>query len=206
VDDPRAGRPGAWTSACTRPDQGNCCYDGKSGRPAGIPSCAWQRLSPEESTTISAAFRDGQQVKLPVPVTLTSVSPGGYVTYDDCLHTPVGFVLSGAGVEQGELIGNIAHYDLRSDGTWQGRGGGGEVGLVAGRDSQGDAGNGGAVMPSYTRHEGLCMPLNDPSFAASIELFDEIEFKIDGVKYSTAFRTNPNGTVSGYYVVVVKGF
>jgi hypothetical protein len=191
------------TSVCTKPDQGNCCYDGKSGASTGVPSCAWQRLSPGESATVTSASRDGQQVMLPVPVTLTNVSPAAHATYDDCLHAPVGFVLSGAGMQQGELLGDVSHYDLKSDGTWQGRGGGGEMGLVAGRDPQG-AGPGAG--PSYTGHEGLCDPLKDPAFAASIELFDEIDFQLDGVKYSTTLRTSPNGSVTGYYLVVQKGF
>jgi hypothetical protein len=200
------GGLGGWTSVCTKSDQGNCCYDGKSGHPSGIPSCAWQRLAPGESTTISSAFKDGQKVKLPVPVTLTNVSPAAYATYDDCLKAPVGFVLSGAGMEEGELLGDIAHYDLKSNGTWQGRGGGGEIGLVAGRDPQGTGGDGGPASPSYTRHEGLCAPLKDTTFTGSIELFDQIDFEIGGVKYTTDFRANPNGGVTGYYVVVQKSF
>jgi hypothetical protein len=200
------GGLGGGYSACTKADQPNCCYDDKPGHPSGFPKCSWQRLSPGESTVITAAYKDNQPVMLPVPVTLTSVAPAAYGTYDDCLHATLGFVLSGQGMEEGRLVGNIAEYDLKTNGLWVGRGGGGEQELVVGRDSATTSRDGPPPSPSYTRWEGLCSPLKDPGFAASAEYFDQIDFEIDGVKYRTDFRTNPNGGVTGYYVVVQKGF
>jgi hypothetical protein len=193
-------------SACTKQDQPNCCYDDKPGHPSGSPKCTWKRLSPGESTTITAGYKDGQKVTLPVPLTLTSVSPPAYATYDECLHATLGFILSGPGMEEGHLVGNIAMYDLKTDGLWVGRGGGGEQQLVVGRDTSTTDRDGPPPSPTYTRWEGLCAPLKEPGFAASVEYFDQIDFEIDGVKYTTDFRTNPNGAVTGYYVVVQKGF
>jgi hypothetical protein len=200
------GLAGGGYPVCTKADQPNCCYDDKPGHPTGFPECTWQRLAPGESTTITAAYKGDQKVMLPVPVTLTSVSPAAFATYDECLHTPFGFVLSGPGMQEGRLVGNIAEYDVKTSGLWVGRGGGGEQQLVVGRDSDLTSRDGPPPAPDYTRGEGLCAPLMDAGYAGSVEYFDQLDFKIDGVDYRTDFRTNPNGVVTGYYVMVQKGF
>jgi hypothetical protein len=191
---------------CTKQDQGNCCYEDKPGRPFGNPQCTWQRLLPGESTVIMTAFKKDVKVTLPVVVTLTSVSPATFATYDDCVKAPLGFVLTAPGMKEDRLVGNVSHYDLKSDGTWVGRGGGGQSDLVAARDTEASGRDGGAPMPSYTLHDGLCKPLQGPEFTASIQVFDQIDFTIDGVEYSANFRSNPNGGVTSYYVVIDKGF
>jgi hypothetical protein len=199
-----SGGLGGWTSICTKSDQPNCCYDGKMGRPTGIPNCTWQRLAPNESTTITAGFKDDVKVMLPVPLTLSSVSPAAFASYDECTKAPLGFVLVGMGLEEGHLVGDIYYYNLKKDGSWRGVGDGGTIGLVAGRNPQGD---GGAVTPNYTLSDGLCKPLmEDPSNVGFVVFFDQVDFKIDGVKYTTDFRQNPNGVVTGFYAVIQKGF
>jgi hypothetical protein len=203
---PGAPGLGGSTLVCTKQDQLGCCYDDKSGHPSGFPKCTWQRLSPGESTTITAAYKDGQKVTLPVPLTLTSVSPPAYATYDECLHSTLGFILSGTGMEEGHLVGNVAMYDLKTNGLWVGRGGGGEQLLVVGRDPSLTDRDGPPPSPTYTRWEGLCAPLKDAGFAASVEYFDQLDFELGGVQYQANFRTNPNGGVTGYYVLVQKGF
>jgi hypothetical protein len=200
------GGPGGNLAVCTKDGQGNCCYDGKAGRPTGFPRCGWQRLAPNESAVITAAFKKDEKVTLPVTVTLTSVSPASFATYEECLNTPVGFVLTAPGMQEGRLVGDIFHYDLKSDGTWVGRGGGGQQQLVAGRDTTVTSRDGGAPAPDYTLSEGLCQPLKMAELTASIQVFDQIDFKIDGVEYTTNFSSNPNGGVTGFYAVIAKGF
>jgi hypothetical protein len=198
---------GGWTTVCTKSDQPNCCYDGKMGRPTGIPNCGWQGLLPNESTTLVAGYKGDDKVTLPAGLTLTSVSPGKFTTYDECVHAPLGFVLSGAGMKEGHLVGDVYHYMIKKDGSWRGAGNGGTIGLVAGRDPQGSGGDGGPASPNYTLSDGLCKPLmEDPSYTASVVFMDQIDFTIDGVDYNTDFRRNPNGVVTGYYVVIQKGF
>lgn len=200
------GGLGGWTSICTKSDQPNCCYDGKMGRPTGIPNCSWQRMAPNEATTITAAYKDDVKVTLP-GLTLTSVSPASFASFDECVHAPLGFVLSGAGLEQGELGGDVYFYNVKKDGSWRGAGDGGTLGLVAGRDPQGGGGDGGPASPNFTLSEGLCKPfMEDPSYVASVVFFDQVDFTLDGVKYDTDFRRNPNGVVTGYFVVIQKGF
>jgi len=195
---------------CTKSGQVNCCYDDKPGSPSGVPKCSWRRLAPGESTVVSTAFQMGPDVPVPLPVVvqLTSASPERFATYDECLNAPIGFVLSGPGLKEGRLGGDIQHYDLKTDGTWVGRGGGGQSGLVAGRDTEVTSRDGGAPAPSYTLHEGLCKPLMAPEFSASIQFFDQVDFTINGIEYRANFRSAPNGSakITGYYVVIQKGF
>jgi hypothetical protein len=142
-----------------------------------------------------------------VPVQLTSASPAQFASADDCDNTPVGFVLSGPGVQEGRLGGDIAHFDLLASGAWQGRGGGGQLGLVAGRDTNPhNAPDGGPPSPSYTLQSGLCTPEQGASVQAIVEVIHEIEFTLGGVAYTTNFDTNPNGTTTAYYVQVKKAY
>jgi hypothetical protein len=198
---------GGGLPVCTKSGQTSCCYDDKPGHPVGTPKCGWQRLAPGESVVITAAFKKDQKVTLPVPVTLTSVSPAAFATYDECLKAPIGFVLSGPGIEEGSLGGDISHYHLEASGAWVGEGGGGQSGLVAGRDTQAGARDGGAPNPTYTLHEGLCQPLMASNVTASISLFDQVDFQIDGVDYRADFRSFANGGgASAFYVIIAKGF
>jgi hypothetical protein len=193
---------------CTKADQGNCCYDEKKG-PAGIPKCSWTRLGTGESTLIVSAFRGKDKVTLPVQLELASATPEAFASYDDCLNAPVGFVLRGPGLRQAPLVGDIAHFDLKTSGTWVGLGGGGQVGLVAARSTTPDPStDAGVPSPTYTLHDGLCAPLKDADVQASIQLFDQIDFTIDGVDYAANFNANPNGAamVTGYYVQIRKAF
>jgi hypothetical protein len=190
---------------CTKRDQGNCCYDGKML--TGSPRCTWLRLGPGGSVTISEATRDGKKTTLPAPLTLTSVAPESFATYDDCIKTPLAFVLTGPGLKEGPLGGDIAHYDLKNTGVWVGRGGGGQSGLVAAVDP-GASHDGRSPGPSYFLHEGLCEPLKAVDLTASIQYTDEIDFKIDGNDYTwkgDASSTDP-AVVNGFYVVIQKGF
>jgi hypothetical protein len=167
------------------------------------------RLGPGQSVVISSAFQGNAKVTLPVAVELTSASPERFATYDDCLNAPIGFVLAGPGLREGSLVGDISHYDLRTSGTWVGRGGGGQSGLIAGRNTApGPLPDAGVASPTYTLHEGLCLPLKDTDMQASIQFFDQVDFTIDGVDYATRFDTNPNGAakVTGFYVQIEKGF
>ena len=187
---------------CTKSDQGNCCYD--NVKLYGTPNCTWQQIGAGQSVTVTAALKDTMKVALPVALTLTSAAHDKFATYEDCVNKPIGFVLRGPGLKEQTLIGNISHNNIKSDGTWTYQGGGGTQSLVAAQDTS--AMSSKMLMPTYTLSEGLCKPLKDASHIAAIAFFDQLEFTVDGVEYVANFRTNPNGGVTGYYVVVLKGF
>jgi hypothetical protein len=192
---------------CTRDGQGHCCYEDKPGRPSGFPKCTWQRLSMGESTVITTAFKKDEKVTLPVTVTLTGMTPATFASYEECVDAPIGFTLTGPGMEEGRLGGNINHYTLKTDGTWSGGGGGGQSGLVAGRNTLITSRDGAPPpSPGYTLHDGLCAPLKMADVTATIHVFDQIDFEIDGVEYQANFRNHPNGNVTAYYVLITKGF
>jgi hypothetical protein len=190
---------------CTKMGQVNCCYGNQSGQPQGTPDCGWQRLVPSAAVAITALYKDDMKVTAPVALTLTSVSPLQFLTLDECMNAPVGFIVSGPGVQEGLLGSTIRHYTLLSDGTWKSEGGGGTIGLVAGRDTQA-TGDGGMAMPKYTLDEGLCKLLMSAGATAAITFFDGITLQIGGESYEARFNTNPNGPAKGFYAVIQKGF
>jgi hypothetical protein len=202
------GGPGggsSYTTVCARMDQGNCCYDGKEL--SGIPQCGWRRLSRGETAAITSAYKDSAKVTLPAALQLAPEAPASFATHDECVHAPLGFVLSGAALVEEPLVGNIAHYSVQANGTWQGQGGGGQSGLVAASDTTITSRDGSQPAPSYTLSEGLCAPLRDGQAVALVQFFDQIDFTVEGVDYSANFRTHPNGSaVTGYYVLTEKGF
>jgi hypothetical protein len=200
------GAGGGALPACTKSGQSNCCYD-EAKTISGTPSCHWKQLTPGEAVTVSATFlHKGEKATLPVALTLSSATPGKFASYEECVNQPVGFVLSGAGLGERQLGSTIRHYDLKTDGTWRGQGGGATVGLVAGRDTSGSSLDGGPLSPKYTLQDGLCAPLKAADTAAVIEFLDQIDFNIAGVDYTLDFGLNKDGQATGYYVVVQKGF
>lgn len=209
-----SGGPGGTSSggsgslaACTKADQGNCCYQEDKGL-SGSPRCTWKRLGRGESVSITVVTHKGVKTTPPVPLQLTGAAPDRFASYEDCVNTPIGFVLSGPGLDEEQLGGGVSHFDVKTDGTWQYQGGGGTVGLAAARDTSNSVPpDGGPLTPRYTLGEGLCKPLRDMSgYSAAVAFTDQIDFHIGGEEYSVQLRSNPNGTVTGYYVVVQKGF
>jgi hypothetical protein len=199
------GGGSSYTTICTRMDQPNCCYDGKEL--IGNPQCGWRRLSRGETAAITAAYKDSAKVTLPAALQLAAEAPASFATFDECVHKPLGFVLSGAALVEETLVGNISHYSVRANGTWQGHGGGGTSQLVAARDTTITSREGSQPAPTYELGEGLCAPLRDGEAVALIQFFDQIDFTVGGVDYSANFRTHPNGSeVTGYYVLTEKGF
>jgi hypothetical protein len=190
---------------CTKQDQLNCCYDDQPGHPYGIPKCTWQRLTPGASVTITALYKDDKKVTAPVALQLTSATPGAFATPDECRSTPVGFILSGPGVEDRNLTSTISEYAIKADGSWVAQGGGATLGLVAGRDTQA-TGDGGMSSPVETLGDALCKALTDFDYKASVQFFDGIDFSIAGEPYAAKFRVNPNGKATGYYVQIQRGF
>jgi hypothetical protein len=189
---------------CTKQDQLGCCYDNQ--RVFGLPRCGWQRLGSGAAVTITELWKDDKKVTAPVPLTLTAVGPDRFDSLEACANTPVGFVLSGPGVEDGELGSTITNYELRSNGAWATLGGGATVGLVAGRDTAGSS-DGGGNAPTFKFGATLCQPPTpDGTYRASIVLFDEIDFKLAGESYHAALKQSPNGAATAYYLLVDKGW
>jgi hypothetical protein len=191
---------------CAKPGQGNCCWPVKNGQADGFPRCDWMPLGPGQSATITAAFKVDAPVTLPVPLSLTGASPSGFASFDECVKAVVGFTLSGPGLEEGQLVGDISHFTLGADGTWHGAGGGGTQSLVAAIDVQASNRDGGIAGPAYMVGEGLCKELMMMGRTAIIFYFDQIDFTLGGVDYRANFRSNPNGGVGGYYVVIARNF
>ena len=203
-----SGPSGSHSAVCAIEGQANCCYDGEKLR--GIPRCGWRRVSPGDSVTITSVYQDDQKVNLPVGLQLTAEVPANFATYEDCVNGPLGFVLSGPALEERPLLGNVEHYDLKPDGTWLYAGGGGQLGLVAASNTELSSRDGSRPLPSFRLSDGLCTPLRESKAVALIQFFDQIDFTLDGVDYRANFNTHANGEgegrVTGYFVLVEKGF
>lgn len=183
-----------------------CCY---APDEPGAPKCSWQRLETGQASAIGGTgFVDKMEAALPAGLILRGASPARLDSVEDCRKVPVGFVLAGPGLAERALSSSISHFAIKADGTWQNLGGGATSGLVAAENSTpGFTRDGGAPTPRYDLGAGLCDRLADAEVTALAELVVEIySLEVDGVKYDTHFARKPNGEITGYFVIIEKGF
>jgi hypothetical protein len=198
------GVGGGSQQVCTKTGQTGCCYDDQPGHPRGFPLCGWQRLGPGDAVVVTALLdKDSKPIAAPDGLRLSSISPAQFASFDSCAKDPVGFVLSGTGITQGKLTGDLYIYSIKADGTWQVQGDGGSFGLISGSDP---SATGTPPDVGYMLDAGTCAPFMDPATAAIAVFFDQIDFKVGDVVYHASFRARPNGGAIGYYAVMAKGY